>query len=129
MEKTALLLIVEAPSCLIALLLFAKIVDYFSSHRLQFYQMGFLLLAVSQTCMAAATTFASFVTLMGAHGLASGVAIPLKPVLAEQISGKNRASEGIGFLFGILGFAYISGPPLAGEFYRPFNIPQGALHD
>ena len=119
MEKTALLLSVEAPSSLIALLLFAKIVDYFSSRRLQFYQMAFLLFAVSLTSTAAASTFASFVALMVAHGIASGVTMPLRPVLVEQILGKGKASEGVGFLFGIVGFAYISGPPLVGEFFRP----------
>lgn len=121
-EKTALLISVEAPSTLVAVLLLVKIVDYFSSHRLQFYQMGFLLFAVSQTFTAEARTFASFVALMVAYGLASGVAVPLKSVLAEQILGKDRASEGVGFLFEILGFAYISDPPLVGEFFFPDGI-------
>ena len=114
-QKSALLMSIREPSCLIAILLLGKIVDYFSSHRLEFYQVGFLLFAVSQTFTAAARTFASFVALMVVHGIATGVTIPLRPVLAEQILGKNRASEGVGLLFGILGFAYISGPPLAGE--------------
>lgn len=124
MEKAALLLSVEAPSSPIALLLFAKIVDYFSSHRLQFYQMGFLLFAVSLTSMAAASTSASFVTLMMAHGIASGVTMPLRSVLVEQILEKDKASGGVGFLFGILGFAYISGPPLVGEFITTLTLNQ-----
>lgn len=123
-EKASLLLSVEAPSSLIALLLFAKIVDYFSSHRLQFYQMGFLLFAVSLTSIAAASTFVSFVALMVAHGIASGVTTPLRPVLAEQILEQDKASEGVGFLFGILGFAYISGPPLVGEFITTLTLHQ-----
>ncbi len=117
-EKSALLLSIEAPSSVIAVLLLGKIVEYFSSSRLKFYQVGFLLYAVSQTFIATARSFASYAALMVAHGIATGLVMPLRPVLAEELLGKNRASEGVGLLFGILGFAYIIGPPLAGEFSR-----------
>ena len=101
-EKTALLLSFDAPSLLVATVIFGKIIV--------FYQVGFLFFA-------AARTFTTFVALMLAHGIATGDTMPLsRPVLAEQILEKSKASEGVGRLFGILGLAYISGPPLVGEF-------------
>ena len=98
----------DAPSLLVATVIFGKIVDQSSST----YPGG-----LSTFCFfAAARTFISFVALMVAHGISTGITMPLRPVLAEQILEKSKASEGVGRLFGILGLAYISGPPLVGEF-------------
>lgn len=110
-----MLIVIEAPSVLVTVLLFGKIDDYFSSYRLEFYQAGILIYAVVHTFMAAARPYSVFITLMVLHGIATGIVISLRPVIAEQILGKERASEGVGMLFGILGFAYIIGPPLVGK--------------
>ena len=111
----ALLMSVLFPCRLLSAICFGKVVDHFHSYRLAFFQFGTLGVGLVQTFLSTATDFPSFVALMACHGVCGGIIIPLRPVLVEDIVGKQRASQGLGIYFGLLAIPYVAGSPLAGK--------------
>ena len=111
----ALLMSVLFSSGLLSAICFGKIVDHFHNYRLVFFQLGTLGMGLVQTFLSTATDFPSFVALMVCHGVCDGIVIPLRPVLVEDIVGKQRASQSLGIYFGLLAIPYVAGSPLAGK--------------
>ena len=71
--------------------------------------------ASSTALISGAWRFEIFVVLMVLYGVFDSGFVLLRAVVAEDLVGSDKASRGVGLMFGALGFAYLTGIPLAGE--------------
>ena len=92
-----------------------KLADKFRSHRVQIFQVAMIGVASSTALISGAWLFEIFVALMVLYGAFDSGFVLLKAVVAEDLVGSDKASRGVGLMFGALGFAYLAGIPLAGE--------------
>ena len=112
--EAAMLISVTFPCRLLSAISFGKVFDHFPGNRLVYFQLGILALGMVQTFLTVARSFPSFVALMVCHGVCSGMLYPLQPVLVEDITGKQKASQGLGIYCGLVAIPYTIGSPLAG---------------
>lgn len=71
--------------------------------------------ASSTALISGAWRFEIFIVLMVLYGVFDSGFVLLRAVVAEDLVGSDKASRGVGLMFGALGFAYLTGIPLAGE--------------
>ncbi|KAJ7356026.1 hypothetical protein OS493_027423 [Desmophyllum pertusum] len=116
-DKVAYLLMAWSISSCIFSFFTGKLADRFSNHRVQIVQSAMIGVATSTSLISAASSFQSFIALMVMYGAFDSSFVLLRPVVAEDLVGSNKASRGVGLMFAALGFAYLSGIPLAGWIY------------
>ena len=114
-NKEAYLLMAWSISSSIFSFFTGKLADRFSSHRVQIFQFAMIRVAMSTSLLSAAWSFQSFIALMVTYGAFDSGFVLLRAVVAEDLVGSNQASRGVGLMFAVLGFAYLSGIPLAGK--------------
>lgn len=114
-DKVAYLLMAWSISSGIFSFFTGKLADRFSSHRVHIFQIAMIGVAVSTSLISAASSFESFMALMAMYGVFDCSFVLLRPVVAEDLVGSDKASRGVGLMFGALGFAFLSGIPLAGK--------------
>ena len=114
-DKVAYLLVAWSVSSSIFSFFTGKLADKFSSHRVQIFQFTMIGVATSTSLISAASSFQSFIVLMVMYGAFDSGFVLLRPVVAEDLVGSDKASRGVGLMFGALGFAYLSGIQLAGK--------------
>ena len=115
-DKVAYLLMAWSISSCIFSFFTGKLADRFSNHRVLIFQFAMIGVATSTSLISVASSFESFIALMVMYGAFDSSFVLLRPVVAEDLVGSNKASRGVGLMFAALGFAYLSGIPLAGRY-------------
>ena len=92
-----------------------RLADIFRVHRVQIIQIAMTGVACITCLISAASRFEVFVALMVLYGPFDSGFVLLRAVVAEDLVGSEKASRGVGLMFSALGFAYLSGIPLAGN--------------
>lgn len=113
-DKAPFLLIAWSISSFFFSLVTGKLADKFRSHRVQIFQVAMIGVASSTALISGAWLFEIFVALMVLYGAFDSGFVLLRAVVAEDLVGSDKASRGVGLMFGALGFAYLAGIPLAG---------------
>ncbi|KAJ7370558.1 hypothetical protein OS493_031564 [Desmophyllum pertusum] len=116
-DKVAYLLMAWSISSCIFSFFTGKLADRFSNHRVLIFQFAMIGVATSTSLISVASSFESFIALMVMYGAFDSSFVLLRPVVAEDLVGSNKASRGVGLMFAASGFAYLAGIPLAGWIY------------
>ncbi|KAJ8311683.1 hypothetical protein KUTeg_011038 [Tegillarca granosa] len=95
-------------------LVFGKVSDFKSVNRMYLQQSAFVVLGLGLIIIPWIRDYIVFITLNVITGIFIGVSMSLNGPIAFDIFG-HKASQAIGFLYGMMAIPSISGPPIAGK--------------
>ena len=96
-------------------LIFGKVADCPGMNRVRMQQCSFALLGALTACIPLAKNFGGLIAITLLMGLSDGCFVCLLGPIAFDLLGPQGATQGLGFLFGIMSIPMTVGPPVAGR--------------
>ncbi|XP_072018823.1 monocarboxylate transporter 10-like [Amphiura filiformis] len=90
-------------------------------NRVQLQQLSYLIMGVCTTLLPVAVHYGTLIAITLVMGIFDGCFVAMMGPVAFDLVGKEKASQGIGCVLGLMSFPMMIGPPMAGLIYDLVN--------